>query len=114
MKSCEKFKQIDIYGRPIEMTYNGRRRYVTVCGALATLLTAIIILYISISGYLFLDYIDSTFEMLKHSDIRDECNTPFNPKDAGFSIGLGYDDPNFDKYGRVRFSYVQWGWQDET
>ena len=106
MTKCDKLKKIDVHGLRIEMTYNGRRRYTTVCGAIITLISAVIILELTISGYLYIDNIETSFEMLKHLDIRDDDSPTFNPKEGGFDMAVGYDHPNFEKYGRIKFNHV--------
>ena len=116
MHNCQKIKNrltaIDIYGIPIEMTVGGERKFQTICGAVATIITILVVLVLSISGLLLMNEIETVFETMKYQDLK-ENDQSFNPFKSNFNIAFGFRDRHFEKYGRFEFNYVQWGWKED-
>lgn len=83
-------KRIDIFGRPIQFTFNERYKFKSIPGAICSLILGIILLTIGSSNMrrMFLSEIENI-----NSDYRslslDDTNA-FSPGEAGFAMAVGF------------------------
>ncbi|CDW83701.1 UNKNOWN [Stylonychia lemnae] len=102
----QKWKSQDVYGRKVEFTYKGQKRYKTLLGATFTFMQRVIItvfivyqLYMAISRK---HPITHTKPMVQSYDSMGS----FNPLEKGFDIGFKLIGDNIDQfdftYGKIR------------
>ena len=93
------FKQLDLFGQKVTLTYKGEEYFKTYLGAIVSLLVfATILAYTLFRGYIWIQKINPSVS--KKSLIRDVGTLTYKPQELGFdfSLGVGRDlDPTLFK-----------------
>ena len=92
-KVASKFKEIDLYGEQVSLTYKGDQRYKTMPGAIVSVIVLLTIIAFSI--YRCIVFVTKQDPNLsKQSFTRDlDIEGPLYPKDFGFNIAFGLKRP---------------------
>ena len=99
-KLVSKFKEIDLYGHSVSLTYKGEQNYKTIPGAIMSLIVILTILAFSTyKSIVFVTKQDPNVS--KQVFTRDlDHEGPLYPKDYGFNLAFGLKRPIDPKYGR--------------
>jgi hypothetical protein len=85
---------IDIYAKPISLTYKGRERYSTSCGGLISLFVIVFIL--SLFGYYSSDLISRSNTQIRKSTIVQQSNSYQAPENiSGKNLTMAFKVSDF-------------------
>eukprot|EP00347_Sterkiella_histriomuscorum_P005886 403354899 len=102
------FRPLDIYARPIQLTYQGKNAFSTTLGGFLSLM--VILLLISISGYKFNDMIKKNLSVVKKNTLVSVSNSYVPPEDlsqknitfafmlSNYFVDTFYDDSYYGKF----------------
>lgn len=106
-----KFKELDLYGEQISLTYKGENQYKTLPGAMASFLVLMTLLAFATYRMIILVTRDNP-NVSNQSYMRNlDLEPPLIPADFGYDLAFGLPkviDPTIGKYivNRVAFDYV--------
>jgi len=92
-KVGSKFKEIDLYGHQVSLTYKGEQKYNTIPGAIVSVIVILTILaFSSYKCIVFITKQDPSVSKQSYSRDLDHEGS-LNPKHFGFSIAFGLKRP---------------------